>query len=262
MLTADRPALAKRAVECFRSQTYTPRFMLQLDTGAFTRDSHFSDPRNLSPDRDPFGCITVEGRPELKRQAIGELRNKSNALALHHFPDASILIHWDDDDYSHPNRIAEQVSLLQSSGADAVGYQEILFWREPIDCELIVNEQISPMKAPGQAWLYRGENANYPPGTSLCYWRKTWERKPFPATSFGEDLQFCTGLKVCGVSANPIDDYPPMHHNEQPRMIARIHAGNTSTGYAPAKMQAEARKPNPVWRRVPAWDDYCRRTME
>ena len=42
-----------------------------------------------------------------------------------------ILIHWDDDDYSHPNRIAEQVALLQSSGADAtVGFREMLFWRE------------------------------------------------------------------------------------------------------------------------------------
>src|ERR1700691_4751983 len=106
MLTADRPVLARRAVECFRRQTYTPRFMLQLDTGAFTRDSHFSDPRNLSPDNDPFGCITVEGRPELKSRTIGGLRNEVNALAAQHFPAASILIHWDDDDWSHPSRIA------------------------------------------------------------------------------------------------------------------------------------------------------------
>ena len=42
---------------------------------------------------------------------------------------ADILVHLDDDDYSHPNRIAEQVVLLQSSGADCVGYREMLFWQ-------------------------------------------------------------------------------------------------------------------------------------
>src|SRR5258708_3294771 len=54
---------------------------------------------------------------------IGTLRNEANAQV-----DADIICHFDSDDWSHPNRIAEQIAQLQSSGAECVGYNEMLFW--------------------------------------------------------------------------------------------------------------------------------------
>jgi hypothetical protein len=238
LLTADRPALARRAVECFRRQTYRRKCLFVLDTtkGAGNR------PLLTDALRGEFTACAHLMIP----LTIGELRNEANRTARTVFesdilqPD--ILIHWDDDDWSHQHRIAEQVALLQSSGADCVGYNQMLFWRE----------DPNGMDALSEAWLYSNPNPGYALGTSLCYWRKTWERKPFPATSYGEDLQFCIGLKCVGVKTWAEDS-----DIREPRMIARIHGGNTSTAYDPAKMAR-----NSEWKRVPEWDEHCRRTLE
>lgn len=250
MLTANRPEMARRAVENFRAQTYANRCLFVVDSSS-------------GPLFDP-GSLTTQATVSrvIETESIGSLRNWG-ALGTK----ADIIIHWDDDDYSHPNRIAEQVALLQSSGADCVGYREMLFWREGLPwmegatVALDDRSDLWKMNKPGEAWLYSNPDPRYCLGTSLCYWRRTWERKPFEATSQGEDERFTTGLNCVGISANPIDDDPPMHHNEQSRMVARIHAGNTSTAYDPAKMAA-CQVQGEKWTRVPAWDQFCRSVME
>ena len=247
MLTKDRPELARRAVECFRRQTYPAKSMLVYETGF---------PTKLRPGVGGGNVFHWSGgRPEDNKRTIGELRNVANGYSAKtpNFPASDILMHWDDDDYSHPNRIAEQVALMQSSGADCVGYREMLFWRETPQA---IKDQYA-----GEAWMYSNQKPGYALGTSLCYWRKTWERKPFAATSKGEDLQFITGLKCVGRSS--IEGCAPGSIAEaEPRMIARIHGSNTSTAYDPRKMEAESRLANPLWRRVPEWDEHCRSGME
>jgi hypothetical protein len=243
MLTADRPELAKRAVECFRRQTYSRARLCVLDTG---RAHALPESRDIK--------VGVFHSPDSRGKSISALRNLvaggvSNR-GSHNTKPPDIFAHWDDDDWSHPERIAEQVALLQSSGADCVGYNQMLFWRQPFGFRPLNDDD------PGEAWLYSNENPGYGLGTSLCYWRKTWERKPFPATNVGEDLQFTTGLKCAGVSSfvggyHEPDDLTP------PRMIARIHPGNTSTAYTPEKMRA-----NSEWKRVPEWDQWVRNVME
>lgn len=261
MLTAARPEYARRAVECFRRQTYPAhrRILLIYDTG---EDNEWYDARSDAENEDhiqanPWSGADTDADP-LRRSTVGELRNEAiGELSLGDL--APIMIHWDDDDYSHPNRIAEQVALLQSSGADVVGYREMLFWREP---EKVRGGRLPPQfypTYPGEAWLYSNPDPRYCLGTSLCYWRKTWERKPFEATSQGEDLKFWTGLKSIGVSSL-FPAYPPIH----PCMIARIHSGpngNTSIMYRPDLMRAIERQGG-EWKRAPEWDSYCRSTME
>jgi len=238
MLTRDRGAMAMQAVRSFREQTYDPakRLLVILDTG---------DPAWSVPGSDAENEAHLHA-PQHVRKTIGELRNIAHLVA-----DCDIIVTWDSDDVSNPDRIAEQVALLQSSGADCVGYNEMLFWREP------------DSQHRGQAWLYRNPNPHYALGTSLCYWRRTWEAKPFAATSHGEDLQFCAGLKVAAVWTVPsfADRDPATGIQDSPRMIARIHPGNTSTAYHPDVMEREARKKNPMWKRVVAWDEYCGDTM-
>lgn len=244
MLTANRPEMARRAVECFRAQTYSRKQLFVLDTSPGAGDLPLMTDAQA-------GEFTACCTPTIKPVTIGELRNEANRVSRVVFgsdiarPD--ILIHWDDDDFSHPNRIAEQVALLQSSGADCVGYREMLFWRKPYSC------------AAGEACLYTAQNPEHVLGTSLCYWRKTWERKPFGATSQGEDCRFTAGLKVVSVSSFDMlgdlgwEKLPEGHQRRFPRMIARIHAGNTSNAYRPDEM-ARVKE----WQRVPAWDEYCR----
>ena len=251
MLTADRPEMARRAVECFRAQTYPAKRLLTYNTGD----------GELYWDYDPF-IAHHRYRPvgtHRGDEPIGAIRNWANEEAQ-----ADILIHWDDDDYSHPNRIAEQVALLQSSGADAVGYREMLFWREAATVVNWKERAANHESQLGEAWLYSNLNPSYCLGTSLCYWRKTWERKPFEATSQGEDFAFCAGLKTVSVTSifdvhnDPfVECLPNGDADKTPRMIATIHSGNTSVAYRTELMrQAEE------WQRVPEWDDYARKVME
>jgi hypothetical protein len=262
MLTADRPEFAKRAVECFRRQTYPHCRMLIWDTGAL-------------PDSYPKhgNGVLYHNASNLGRKTIGELRNDANGFVmLPGVVEIDILIHWDDDDWAHPSRIAEQVALLKNSGADCVGYNEMLFWREERNANFA---GCAPPYHPGEAWLYTGSIL----GTSLCYWRKTWERVPFRSQRLnprhdpgvGEDQDFLLDLAAAGMKkvnrvafgeitdAYGLDGFTPVRRREygDPRMIARIHAGNTSNAYDPAQMAAHPQH----WRRVPEWDTYCRSAM-
>jgi hypothetical protein len=120
----------------------------------------------------------------------------------------------------------------------------------------------------GEAWLYSAQGPEPQLlGTSLCYWRKAWGRRLFEATSLGEDARFCAGLKCVGVTSifdtwnDPYLEVAPIPKefasgDKSPRMIARIHSGNTSTGYTEQNFRAAE------WRRVPEWDKYCSERME
>jgi len=264
MLTANRPQYAKRAVEAFRAQTYANKRLYICDTGIETcgLENLFSVQIGV------FDCRDAQRK---EPRTIGDLRNMAGRNIT-----SDILLHWDDDDYSHPNRIAEQVALLQSSGADVVGYNELLFWREPQRSVHPYGTGGSPIDMgtnPGEAWLYSSKNRQYALGTSFCMWRSAWQRKPFEATSIGEDERFLRGLKVAAVSSLPqkcSGCYERQHLGikgewcmdclergfNNPRMLARIHGSNTSTAYRDSELRVK-----PEWQRVPEWDSYCRSIM-
>ena len=218
MLTLPgREAMARRAAESFAAQTYERK------------------------------VLSIWQRPG----TIGALRNIANEKV-----DADIIVHIDDDDISHPARIAEQVSLLQATGADVVGYNELLFWREPRHEPIDVTAIEGPRHfidavAPGEAWLYTSQVKSYFLGTSMCYWRKTWEQNPFPDKNAGCDDLYWTlrGLKVASVSAmrNYLDT-PMKDSAREPRMVASIHGRNTC---------AEIKPGDAEWRRAPEYDAYC-----
>jgi len=222
MLTRDRPLMAARAVASFRAQTYNPNNLRLriVDTGSKSLYSANS--------------LFVSSFPGVVYQqaghgpSIGLLRNEANRGASM----AEIIVHWDDDDYSHPNRIAEQVALLQSSGADAVGYRDMLFWRT------LVNDK----SGYGEAWLFTHPRPSYMLGTSFCYWRRVWEKRPFPDApkapgGAGEDSLWSLPLKVANASS--------IHADGDPRMVASIHGANS---------QPYAIKEGPQWKRCPEWD--------
>jgi glycosyltransferase involved in cell wall biosynthesis len=250
MLTRDRPEMAKRAVECFRSQTYQNKHLLVVD--------------NVSePDRQG-GVVEYYAAPPERYKTIGELRNFANS----HAAGADILIHWDDDDWSHPNRISEQVALLQASGKQCVGYRDMLFWRDTVQPEIRANVErlvaTFPPEAfplpehlqlrPGEAWLYSNADPRYIVGSSLAYWRETWEKRPFRAApenpeARGEDVWFIMDRDTLGV-LNVTSQIPAAR---TPQMICSIHGRNT-TSYAGIEKSGN-------WKRVPEWDSHCRSIM-
>lgn len=253
MLTKDRPELARKAVECFRSQTYENKTLLVVNSGIgplFEESNELREP--------PFvGADTL---------SIGELRNLGCKYASHHYILSStrpeIFIHFDDDDWSHPNRIAEQVELLQSSGADVVGYNEMLFWRFTQEYDSENDEYMKP----GEAWLYTATKGCVPAlGTSLCYWRKTWERNPFPdlpkrndkgeTVGMSEYGNWLKALKCKAISSlgHFIDDH--REDEFEPLMIARLHAANARAHY---NLEDRVARGSNEWKRASEWDERVR----
>ena len=244
--------MAARAVRSFRAQAYENKRIFILDTSVVDR---FPAPFD-------YGLT------------IGALRNYANQYAKSQ-TGADIFVHWDDDDYSHPNRIAEQVALLQQSGANCVGYGDMLFWRTGLmqfdprfgdqgfgavtETEDAIEIETGPLvELAGDAWLYTGPFLNYALGTSLCYWRRTWEQRPFRNENQGVEEKWCADLKVLSVTS--LDSHPGWgtERDGLPRMIASIHGGNTSTGY---DLERHVAMGSQQWKRVPTCDEYCRERM-
>lgn len=245
-LTRDRSEMTKRAIRSFQAQAYGRKRLIIFDS------SEQFDEELYAFDRDSNG-IAYCHFPEAAKLSFGALRNAANA---HECSELDILIHFDSDDVSHPARIAEQATFLQESGADAVGYNEMLFWRsiDPTGDDWRNRAQrgeiIDVTSRPGEAWLYRNGNPGYFLDTSACYWRRTWERQPFPNMAAGADTVWLTQLQHARMKTRGKSSHVPLR--AETYMIATIHGGNMSSRIDAGKRE---------WARAPQWDDYCRRTL-
>lgn len=127
--------------------------------------------------------------------SIGRKRNQLCREAR-----GDVIAHWDDDDYSAPERIERQVDALCKSGLSVHGYRSMRFTDGK------------------QWWLYTGMRG-YAIGTSLMYHRDWWRSHPFLELQVGEDNEFVTSARSAGQLA--VDDAGEL-------MWASIHPGNTS----------------------------------
>jgi len=209
--------MAARAVIDFNRQSYQNKRLLVVNSG----------PAPLFTETDTLREPCFVGIDTL---SIGALRNHAARYASTHYTTSDdrpeIFIHWDDDDYSHPNRISEQVALLQASGKQCVGYRSVLFLDE----------------RSGEAWKYMNNDPRYCIGSSLAYYRATWERKPFKDISRGEDREFLRDIESIGADSIVDGD---------PRMVCSIHSGN-HVAYQTTSAN---------WTRVPLWDSRLRERM-
>jgi glycosyltransferase involved in cell wall biosynthesis len=106
MVTADRPDYVRRAIASFRAQTHPNCELVVLDNGQHPMEHLLAE---LPPERVVYRH--VDKTPDTH---IGALRNQSLEMARGAF----VAPQWDDDDWSHPTRIARQLAVLQS-GYDA-----------------------------------------------------------------------------------------------------------------------------------------------
>lgn len=254
LLTADRQAFTDRAVKCFLAQTYENKSLLVYDNpavkGYMPSDVCFSGkPMSL-------WCRGFSN-PALPRPTIGASRNAANRLAAQDFPSTKVLMHWDSDEWCAPTRMEEQVRYLIDSKADVVGYNECLFWKVP---ERLTDRY----ETYGEAWRYRSTHPHDILGTSLCYWREVWERRPFADTSQGEDERFVRGLNCAAQSAIPGHpgrslsqmDFERKASWTYPLMVATIHGANTSKAYQEVGQHPQH------WTREAQWDSRLREIME
>lgn len=266
MLTANRPEMARRAIQCFVRQTYENKQLLICNSGPGF-ETGIADEDNIIRLYVPLESLISSGNLPPK---IGGIRNLAALLTA-----APIIVNWDDDDYSHPKRIEEQVSLLLASGADAVGYRDCLFWDtrnvrherqllETTEMGLLGGAQSGVRSFEpgpiatfgGEAWFYCAEPLDRTQvlGSSLMYWRKTWEQWPFrPDTSSGEEQDLilkCNGNWISSISTM---------RDAEPRMVCGIHGGpngNTSN------YSLEHLRSSREWSRRPQFDSLCERIMK
>ena len=255
MLVNGRAEMVRRAVASFRAQTYANKRLLVFNTGRHGPVIDAVEARDVdSQIWEPCLVGPWDG------STFGELRNAANDVTAEYMH-AEIIMHMDSDDWSHHRRIEEQVAFLQSSGAEAVGYRELLFWdTRPVahecsydereaSCPVCVDEQQRQHEQHGKAWLYAHPHPAYLVGASMCYWRRVWRTHPFDERVPHEDQDWWLHhWPLCAAESAIV--------GAEPRMICGIHGDNTSEAYSAKYMIA------PGWNRAPEFDNYCAERMK
>ena len=261
MLTADRPAMAARAIRSFLAQTYERKRLYIWDTSTVLLDvigaCGKANTAQAGVEVADLISAPLVARERFVGATIGRLRNAANKYALAHYTTENtrpeVLIHWDDDDYSHPKRIKEQVELLTTGAAisnlggarralECVGYNDVIFWDTRTHWE-----KFGPPARPDPyptAWRFRSVDPRYVIGSSMCYWADAWRSDPFD-DAVGEDVRWWRRHAALSRGV-PADG----------RLICSIHGGNTSAAYSTELMRGSQ------WQRVQEFDDYVRERMK
>lgn len=182
-VTRNRREWLLKAIEYFMAQTYAEKEMIIIADGEKVHD--------IVPSGAP---ITVLHLPN--KLPIGQKRNIGCDMAY-----GKIVAHWDDDDFSAPGRLADQVVRLAATGKAVTAYHSMKF-------------------TDGKDWwLYTGIENFVGVGTSLCYTREWQQAHPFLPRQISEDGMFVQEA----VSARQFVTAPAGD-----MMYATIHDGNTS----------------------------------
>ena len=153
-----------------------------------------------------MGC-PIPSRPTIaSTTAFGSRRSGTAAPSLGR---GVIIMHFDSDDWSAPERMADQVERLEHSGKAVTAYHSMLFYDETST----------------QAYKYTG-HPSYGIGTSLAYRRDWWKAHPFDeALIVEEDNKVVHAAtlerQLISVDAGKL-------------MVARIHRENASSKHVAA----------------------------
>jgi glycosyltransferase involved in cell wall biosynthesis len=137
-----------------------------------------------------------------QRMPVGALRNLGTSYAT-----GTIIVNLDEDDWSHPERVGEQVGRLLGTGKAVTGMHSIYYYET----------------GNGTTYKYWYEpNRPHPPyacGSSMCFTKTWWESHKFVETGV-EDLPFSTAA----LAAKQLDSI-----DGSQLLVARAH--NDSTCY-------------------------------
>lgn len=155
-LTRNRREWLPQAIQSFKAQTWPDRELIILADSV-------SDVAGIYPDDERVTIYVPKDKPYW--HTIGSKRNAACELAH-----GEILANFDDDDWSAPGRIEDQVNRLIDSGKSVTAYKNVRF----TDGEKV--------------WI----NTNWPMGfgTSHMFTRDWWKQHPYPDLNDSEDMHF------------------------------------------------------------------------
>lgn len=199
MPTKNRRRWAIKSIEMFARQTYENRELIIVDDGDETLEDVAVGIPNV--------FYTVLAR-SLK---IGTKRNVCVERSK-----GSLIAHWDDDDWQHPERLKKQVAVMLATGADVCGTNQARYY--------------NVLTQTARRYVY--PSATMPPfvlGNTFMYTRSYWQSRRFTDVQLGEDARFL---------------YNPMgkiHVIEDDLIVGIIHDENA----APKHLN------HPVWQILP-----------
>ena len=213
MMTAGRRAFIPRTIALFLAQSEPDCELVILDQGSIpVADLVPQHPR-----------IVYRHEPA---RTLGAAQNRCCELCS-----APVIVHWDDDDWHAPTRVATQRAALARANADICGLAVIPF----------LSDEGSA------AWDYRWEaSAPWVFGATFAYRRDLWDRHRFAEVPVGYDNLFVQGVTGARILPQGDDGW----------FVARVHGGNTSAKRTdgphwyprdPAPLLARVGARNGVW---------------
>ncbi|MBN9509429.1 MAG: glycosyltransferase [Alphaproteobacteria bacterium] len=187
MPTANRRRFLPTAIGLFLAQDYPNKELIILDDG----DDAVGDLIPCAP-----GLRYIRAPV---RQTLGAKRNAACAAAR-----GEIILHWDDDDWYAPQRIAYQVAAMLDDGADLCGIDRVLF--------------MDPRAREAWEYVYPPATAPWVCGATLGYRRQVWRANPFPEVTVGEDTRFVATIR--GARVRVLED--------NRFFVGLVHPANTS----------------------------------
>ncbi len=186
MPTYNRRRFVPLAIHYFLRQDYPNRELIVVDDGTDRVD-------DLMPDKPNVRYIRID-----QKLSVGTKRNRAIEAAR-----GELIAHWDDDDWSAPNRLRLQVDSLLTTGAGLCGLDKPVFYDPCQEC----------------VWQYRYSGRRpWVAGGTWLYRRALWEDRPFPEVNDGEDTRFVWRLPRGQVLALGDQDW----------FVALLHPDNSS----------------------------------
>jgi glycosyltransferase involved in cell wall biosynthesis len=218
MVTLDRLALAKLAIRSYAEQRYPKRELVIVSDG---KESYRSALTRYVEELGIAGVRVIY--PGSGGFTLGMLRNISMEAAQ-----GEIICQWDDDDYSHPERLAVQARQMLAQAAGASFFTDHLQYIEPegllswIDWSIDGQHEGLLQLAPGTLMMHRDARFRYP--------------ESGPDARRGEDWLFMESVYGC----IPVASLRGVGH----LYLYRYHGRNTFSREHHSNLRAERSRSN------------------